>query len=100
MYHLKLGEKGGKYIFRIYRLFFMDDASEPNLSLGGSSFQPFTIAIPDKRFEHIRRFAMQNGLDGIMTGNVLNLSTTEIISGGKERSISIIQRWYHRLPNL
>ena len=62
--HLKLGEKGGKYIFRIYRLFFMGDASEPNLSLGGSSFQPFTIAIPDKRFTDWDLFLLRSNFDG------------------------------------
>ena len=45
--------------------------------------QPFVITMADKHGEHILTLAMQDVVDGIVPGDVLYLSTTEIVLRGQ-----------------
>ena len=42
--------------------------------------QPFIVAMCHQRFEGEAVVAVQDGIDGVMTGNILNLAATEIVT--------------------
>jgi len=50
--------------------------------------------VADKHWQHILAIAMKNRTDGIVTGDILNLSAAEIVFRGQR--VAAVQRWHGR----
>ena len=53
----------------------------------------------DKHREHIFILTMQDGVDGIVTGDILYLATTEVVLRSQCMHIQVAEFRYHRVPN-
>ena len=61
--------------------------------------QPFIITMTDEHGEHILTLPMKDVVDGIMTGDILNLTTAEVVLRGQGVDIQFAEVSYHRAPD-
>ena len=62
-------------------------------------FQTLAVAISSEDFNNVVCLAMKDIVDGVVSGNVLYLTTAEIILAGESTNDVLIKSRHHRLPN-
>ena len=63
------------------------------------SLQPFAITVAGKFGYQILRIAMQDIPNGVMPGNILYLSSAEIVLCGQDTRLRLVQFGYHFSPH-
>lgn len=60
----------------------------------------FSVAIGGELGEVVAVFAVQDGVDGSLAADVLDLSSAEIVGGSKDVGVRIREGGYHRFPEV
>ena len=61
--------------------------------------KPLIVTVCDKHGQGIVINSMQNTVYGVVTGNILYLSTTEVVLWSQCLHIRLVQFWNHLMPD-